>query len=138
MKVTRAQLATLTRYAASGGTFGSYLSNLKSVGLITELARDEVTLTEAGLAHLGFTAPPEPQSRDEFLTMWFDALRLGERKMLTALLAAYPRPLTREALAAQVEMTASGGTFGSYLSTLKRNGLIEVDGNHVQACALPV
>jgi hypothetical protein len=31
--------------------------------------------------------------------------------------------------------TTSGGTFGAYLGTLRRNGLIEVDGDGVRASA---
>lgn len=32
-----------------------------------------------------------------------------------------------------VEMAADGGTFGTYLSTLRRNGLADVDGSRVRA-----
>jgi hypothetical protein len=136
MKVTRAQLGTLSDYAASGGTFGTYLGTLKRHGLIMEPARGEVTITSAGLSYLGITTPPEPQSREAFITMWLEAVRLGERKMLMALIAAYPHTLTRDELGTQVDMTATGGTFGTYLGTLRRNGLIEVAGDRVRASAM--
>jgi hypothetical protein len=136
MKVTRAQLGTLADYAASGGTFGSYLTTLKRHGLITEPAKGEISITSAGLAYLGMAVPPEPQSSREFIEMWLAAVRLGERKMLTALIEAYPNALNRDELAAKAEMTQSGGTFGSYLATLKRNSLIEVDGSQVRASAI--
>jgi len=136
MKVTRAQLGTLSDYAASGGTFGTYLGTLKRHGLIMEPSRGEVTVTPAGLSYLGITTAPEPQSSKAFINMWLEAVRLGERKMLTALIAAYPNSLTRDELAAQVDMTATGGTFGTYLGTLRRNGLIEVEGDRVRASAI--
>jgi hypothetical protein len=60
-------------------------------------------------------------------------LRRGEWRMLEALVQAYPKALTRDALGAHTGYTASGGTFGTYLGTLRRNGLIEVDGAHVRA-----
>ena len=37
-------------------------------------------------------------------------------------------------LAEITEFTMSGGTFQTYLSELRRNGLIEVDGASVRAC----
>lgn len=64
------------------------------------------TLRRSGFAHLG-EAPRAPLSRDETLAMWRSALRAGERSMLDVL----------------VETTASGGTFSTYLGTLRRNGL---------------
>lgn len=136
MKVTRAQLGTLANYAASGGTFGTYLGTLKRHGFISEPTKGEVTITQAGLAYLGISAPPPPQSSEAFIAMWLEALRLGERKMLTALISAYPDPLTRDELGRQVEMTPSGGTFGTYLGTLRRNGLIEVEGESVRASSI--
>lgn len=48
------------------------------------------------------------------------------RPMLDELIAVYPVALTREELGERSGYTASGGTFGAYLGTLRRNGLIEV------------
>lgn len=136
MKMTRAQMGYLAGYVASGGTFGSYIGTLKRNGLIAEPARGEVVITPAGLSYLGLDKPPEPQSSEAFINMWREALRLGERKMLDALIDAYPGTLTREELATQAEMALTGGTFGSYLGTLRRNGLIEVNQDRICASAI--
>jgi hypothetical protein len=53
--------------------------------------------------------------------------------MLDELIAVYPDALTREDLGERTGYTASGGTFGSYLGTRRRNGLIEVDGVRASA-----
>ena len=53
--------------------------------------------------------------------------------MLEALVDVYPQPLTREALGERAGFTPTGGTFGTYLGTLRRNGLIEVTGDEVRA-----
>ena len=135
MKVTRAQLGALSGYAASGGTFGNYLSTLKRHGYVTEPSPGEITIAPAGLTYLNIEKP-EPQTRAAFLDMWQEALRLGERKMLDALLAAYPDALSREELSVQADMAVTSGTFGNYLSTLKRNGLIEEDSGMVRASTL--
>jgi uncharacterized protein len=132
MKFTRTQLGTLAGYTASGGTFGAYFGALKRHGLIKDVG-GEVQITRAGLDYLGADVPPQPQTTAELLDMWRGALRGGERKMLDELIAVYPAALTREDLGERTGYTASGGTFGAYLGTLRRNGLIEVDGDGVRA-----
>jgi hypothetical protein len=47
------------------------------------------------------------------------------RPVLDKLLAVYPN--------ARTGYTASAGTFGAYQGTLRRNGLVEVDGGEVRA-----
>jgi hypothetical protein len=90
-------------------------------------------MTEAGLQYLGSEMPRAPQTIEEVLAMWERALKRGEWRMLQALVAVYPTPLSRQALGEQTEYTATGGTFGTYLGTLRRNGLIEVHGEEVRA-----
>jgi len=55
--------------------------------------------------------------------------------MLDALVAIYPGEVSRAELAARAGFPPSGGTFGAYLGTLRRNGLAEVDGDGVRASA---
>ncbi|MCL4299498.1 MAG: hypothetical protein KJ077_27430 [Anaerolineae bacterium] len=132
LRVTRAQLGTLAGFTPSGGTFGTYFGTLKRAGLIEE-SSGEIQVTQAGLDYLGYTTPPAPQTTEEILAMWREALRAGERKMLDELVAVYPSPLSREELGTRAGFTASGGTFGTYLGTLRRNGLVEVEGDQVRA-----
>jgi len=131
-KVTRAQLGTLSQFTPSGGTFSTYFGNLKRHGLIEE-ANGEVQITRAGMDFLGADVPPRPQTTEELLELWRGALRAGERKMLDELIAVYPQSLSRDELGERAGYTASGGTLGAYLGTLRRNGLIEVDGDAVRA-----
>lgn len=42
-------------------------------------------------------------------------------------------PIAKDELADRVGMTVTGGTFQTYLSTLRRNGLAEVEGGMVRA-----
>ncbi len=53
--------------------------------------------------------------------------------MLDELVAVYPHGLSRDELGERAGYTASGGTFGTYLGTLRRNGLVEMDGGEVRA-----
>jgi hypothetical protein len=131
MRVTRAQLATLSGFTASGGTFGTYFGTIKRQGFIEEQS-GIVEITEAGLDYVG-VVPAVPMSTEEVIQTWRQALRAGERSMLDVLVAAYPNAVTRDDLAEQTGFTVSGGTFGTYLGTLRRNGLAETNGGDVRA-----
>jgi hypothetical protein len=128
---SRAQLGTLAGFTPSGGTFGTYWGVLKRYGFVEEGRDGLASITDAGLAAIGEAADAPPQTREEVIETWRRALRAGERAMLDALLAA-PAGLSREQLGAQTGFAASGGTFGTYLGVLRRNGLAEVDGDLVR------
>jgi len=65
--------------------------------------------------------------------MWKNMVRAGEAKMLDQLVAVYPDGLTRQDLGERTGFTATGGTFSTYLGTLRRNGLVEADGELLKA-----
>lgn len=129
---TKAQIAQLSGYAASGGTYGAYFGHLRRDALIEEKS-DKVTITEKGLEVFGGRAPEAPTTPEEVLSMWRDKLIAGERKMLDALVGVYPDPLTKEELGKEAGYESSGGTFGAYLGTLRRNDLAVVEGDLVRA-----
>lgn len=134
MKLTRTQLGTLSHFAAKGGTFGNYLSTLKRLGLVGEINR-ELTVTQTGFDWLGIE-PPKPQTSAERLALWRSVLRAGERKMLDVLVAVYPQWLSRQELGLKTGYEATGGTFGNYLSTLRRNDLVTVQRGQTRACPM--
>jgi hypothetical protein len=132
-KLTRAQLGTLAGFTPSGGTFGTYFGTLKRHGLIRATGNGDIEITPAGLAYLGSEVTNTPQTTEEVLAMWQRALKKGEWRMLEALVEVHPKSLKRDELGEQTGYTASGGTFGTYLGTLRRNGLIDVSGEQVRA-----
>lgn len=125
-RVTRPQVATLAGYAPSGGTFGTYFGNLKRNGLLDE-SGEGIIVSADGLNILGEDIPAAPQTTDELIAMWQDALPSGAGRMLSALVEHYPEWVTREELGELCGFAVSGGTFGTYLGMLRRNGLIEED-----------
>jgi hypothetical protein len=131
LRVTKAQLGTLTGFKITGGTFQTYFSQLKRLGLIEDVA-GEISVTQGGLDFAG-VVPAEPMTTDELLDMWRRSLKAGARNMLDQLVARHPDSVTKEELADLVEMTVTGGTFQTYLGTLRRNGLIDVDAGYVRA-----
>lgn len=130
MHFSRNQLGTLSRFSPRGGTFGTYFGTLKRNGLIEE--NGDVMITQAGLDYLG-TDVPAPATTEEVINMWRSALRAGERKMLDYLVKIYPDSVSREELGVMTDFEHRGGTFGTYLGSLRRNGLIRVEGANVTA-----
>ena len=123
MPLTRAQLGTLAKVKSSGGTYGAYLSALRTSGLLEEGDRG-LTCTQAGFDFLG-TEPPAPATPDELRAMWRDRLKAGARTMLDLLIDAHPDGMERQELGERAAITSTGGTFGAYLSMLRTAGLLD-------------
>jgi hypothetical protein len=130
---TKSQIGALAGFTPSGGTFGTYFSRLRKDGFLLEQGTS-ITITEKGLNFFADGLPPAPQSTEELLEMWRSKLMRGERKMLDVVVEKYPDPITKEELGEATVFTHTGGTFGTYLSTLRRNELVTVEGDQVRAC----
>lgn len=122
-RFTMAQWATLAGMKRTGGTWQTYVSRLRSAGYLDE-GDGHFGVTREGMTASG-AVPEQPQSSADVIAMWKGALGTGPSKILDELVDAYPRAVDRDSLAAQTGMTASGGTFQTYLSRLSGNGLIE-------------
>lgn len=130
-RLTKAQLATLSRLRVTSGTFSAYYGTLKRANLIDE-ASNGIQVSELGLyVHGGIKSVP--QTTEEIIQMWRGSLRAGERKLLDILVEAYPGSMSKEELAERADLTANSGTFGAYLGTLRRNGLAETRDGKVKA-----
>lgn len=123
MKFTRSQWATLSDISSNSGTFSSYLSLLRTAGFIIEEG-NLVYASQEGIDYLGGSVP-SPVSSEEVQSMWRGKLKQGARRMFDVLITSYPDFIRRIALADAAEIAADGGTFSSYLSSLRVNGLIE-------------
>jgi hypothetical protein len=64
---------------------------------------------------------------------WRSKLKAGARSTLDVLVACICRRTSKEQLAAEVEMTPSGGIFQTYLGTVRRNGLMAVEDGKIKA-----
>lgn len=130
--LTKPQIGTLAKLKHTGGTFSTYWGILRRAGLIEEANDDGWIITDAGLDRAG-VEPANPSTTEELLDMWRSSLKKGARNMLDALVEAHPYAMTKDQLGEHVELEPSGGTFSTYLGTLRRNGLIDVDGQNVSA-----
>ncbi len=121
--LTRAQLGTLSRMKPTSGSFSTYLSLLKSSALIHEGDKG-LSATNVGIDYLGGELPA-PLTPEQTRDMWRSNLTGGAQRMFDAVVRCYPNALTRESLGELIGMTSSSGSFSTYLSMLRSNGLIE-------------
>lgn len=120
---TLAQVGGLTQFSVKGGTFRTYLGDLRRGGFIEERG-NLVFASEHGITSLGDRVPEAPTTHDAAMALWRRALRAGAHLMLERVVAAGADGIDTEALADSVDMQSSGGTFRTYLGDLRRNGLI--------------
>lgn len=122
--VTRDQVAMLAGITVTSGTFSSYLSDLRRGGYISETG-DGFVLASDGWTHLGGRlGRKRAMTHDDLMRLWSPKLRSGARKMLETLVGGYPNDMARGALADAVGIVESSGTFSSYLSDLRRMGVM--------------
>lgn len=122
---TMAQIATLSNYTASGGTFQANFGQLVKHGYFYE-EHGLFGLDGKGIEEAGTAVPYEPAGPAERIKMWSQSLRGKETLALGALVEVYPKWLTRESLGDAIRLAPSGGTFGAVLSTLRANDLADI------------
>lgn len=119
---TKETLAAHAGYSPGGGGFGNYLSQLRGQGLIEYPAPGRVSLTENGHAVAG---TPEPMTVEDLHRSWFGILARPLARILEVVIDHHPEPVSKDAIAAAVGMSATGGGFGNYVSKLRTLGAID-------------
>jgi uncharacterized protein len=117
------QLGVRAGLSSSSGTFGTYLGKARQAGWI-EGDRGRIAITDAGLSALG-SYDPLPSGRD-LAAYWLRELGdSGAARILESLVESYPAALSKDELAEKSGLSASSGTFGTYLSRLRTLELVE-------------
>ncbi len=119
--LSKQRLATLSGFAATGGTFNTYISELRRKGWVE--GDENLRITEEGMKFAVSEALP---SGEDLLNLWKSKFREGAGKILDFVYRQYPNPVSKVEIGANVGFEASGGTFNTYISELRRNGLIKV------------
>lgn len=130
LRLTTGQWGMVAHLKTTGGTWSTYLSELRRDGLVEQDSAGW-TLTDAGFDFIG--GRPEPMTAGELQAHYRSILRAGAKRMLDALIDAHPNGLTRDELSVQADIATTGGTFSTYLSELIRNQLAERDGDVITA-----
>jgi hypothetical protein len=131
MKFTRSQLATLAHLSPRSGTYSKYLTQLKTQEYIT-LDNGHILLTEQGKQ---YAEPYTNQATDTEnpIALWQRTISGGARRIFDALIQTYPNTITKDDIGKQTGLSPRSGTFNKYMSTLRRNGLIEIQGQQIKA-----
>jgi len=125
-ELTKQRVATLSGFSVKGGTFQAYLSELKRNGWV--VGANELSITEDGLQN---ATPQDIPSGEELLSLWCRKFRAGAGKILTLVYRKYPESISKEDIGYETGFESSGGTFQAYMSELRRNGLIKIEGGQV-------
>lgn len=131
--LTEAQWATLAGYAKTGGTWGTYRSALRAAGHV-EAVGGRWIATDAGVEASDVEAGHFPAPGAARAKAWADHIS-GVRKMVDVLVKRWPHFVTRDGLAADLNMAASGGTFGTYIGRLRAHGMLEQKGQRLRLSA---
>lgn len=115
------QVAFVAGYSHKSGTWATYLSRLRSAGLIE--GRGDLVLTDEGVA---VCSPPQSAPTGEHLrALVIDKIDAPLRRILAPILTAYPRGLSHTEAADAAEYSPTSGTWATYLSRLRTLDLIE-------------
>lgn len=128
--LTEEQWAFVGGFSRLGGTWTTYKGALRSAGLIEQLD-GRWSPTQAGYLAAA-DAPINPPSLGPELVRTWAKKGQSTGKLPEVLLEAWPYPITRETLAAHAGMTASGGTFTTYLGRLRKRGMLEEHGKQIR------
>lgn len=117
------KLSILTDIAKGGGTWRTYMAELRGAGWI-DGDRSNLRITQAGVDALGEFEPlPTGQALIDY---WRGRLGAsGKRAIFDACVAAYPNAVTKEDLGEQTGIAVGGGTWRTYMAELRGLELIE-------------
>lgn len=122
---THAQTAFVAGYSHKSGTWSTYLSHLRSQGLIE--GRGDLVLTETGTA--AASDPQSPPSGEQLRATVIAKLDTPLTRILTPIMEAYPNGLSHQEAADAAGYSAQSGTWSTYLSRLRSLDLIDGRGD---------
>lgn len=114
--------STLAIMKPTGSTFRTYVSRLRSRGLIHETDGKKFTPSNAGIQAAGAVTRPSPLG---VIADWKRKLGAGPAAILQYLVEQYPNGRARDEIGERCNMQAGGSTLRTYLSRLKSSGLID-------------
>jgi hypothetical protein len=76
--------------------------------------------------------PKLPTDPESLINMRMAIAKGGAARILRPLADAYPNGMRKEELGEAANIEHSSGTFGTYLATLKRNGLVKAHGREIK------
>lgn len=122
--LTSTKLSILTGISQSGGTWRTYLSELRGAGWVEGSGGDVLRITDTGREALGDYEPLPTGA--ELVRYWQGRLgSSGKRRIFDVVVDAYPKALSYADVSAATGIDLEGGTWRTYVSELRGLELIE-------------
>ncbi len=133
--MSKVEVGIWTVNSHTGGTFGTYLSRLKAGDWIY-VPDGNFSMTEKGAAWIQthsdkLDSLKLPTAPYDLLVAWRHSLGGSLANILRTVIEK--GPLTKEEIGIAIQNKHTGGTFGTYLSRLRKKGLIELRGGKFHA-----
>jgi hypothetical protein len=129
------QVALLAGYTnVRSGGFSEPVGRLVTSGYLASPQPGVLTITDAGVQTVGHIEPP--QTAEEMQARVMAKLTGPEQKLLSVLIAHYPKAMTKDALAAACDppyTNIRSGGFSEPLGRLNRLGLVQAERGQVAA-----
>lgn len=119
------QLALWAKVSPKSSGFANNLGALRSQGLIHYPEQGRVALTEEGKEWVPAETKAVPASTEGLHQRVKELLTPARWRVLAPLLNVYPRPLSRDVLAQQAEVSAASSGYANNLGALRSLGLID-------------
>lgn len=120
---TNEQVGFLAGYASGSGNFSKLKSGMSGLGLIRYPAAGRLALTQLGIENA--EAPALELTMAAFHARVRAKLTAPQVRLLNPVLAAYPDPISSEAVAAAAGYAAGSGNFSKLRGALRSVGLID-------------
>jgi hypothetical protein len=129
---TRAQASILSGYSVRSSSFSNALGALRTMGYVDGRG-DDNSVTDAGIAALGKFEPMPTGIR--LVSYWQGRLPKAEAALLDAAVAAYPKPITRDALSRATGYSTTSSSFSNAIGALRGLQLLHGRGDDIRASA---
>jgi hypothetical protein len=127
MKLSRAQISTLSGRSPRSSAFDGAMAELKKLGHLVGAGDGLFELSPSGLELAGDAVGAGGQSSHEVIETWRRVLPAYERTLFEALLAHHPKLLSRADLAEASRKSITSSAFDGAISALKKNGLVTAE-----------
>ncbi|MFL6311615.1 MAG: hypothetical protein ACJ71W_05875 [Terriglobales bacterium] len=131
--ITRQQLASMTGIKSRGSSMRTYLTTLRRHNYLVE-KNGLLFPSDQALQDFADVHSEGPQTTAEVVEIWKPRIGATPAKILDMLVDRQGGPLSREEVAGALEIDPAGSSMRTYLTTLRRAGLmVDVDGKAIAA-----
>jgi Mn-dependent DtxR family transcriptional regulator len=119
----KTQVAALAGVSPTSGSFANNLGRLRTLGLSDYPQPGTVAFTDAGRRRARpVVTPPTVDDRHQ---AWLEIVTGPQARILREVLAIYPQPIAKEALAKRLDVSPESGSYAKNLGRLRTLGVLD-------------